>query len=528
MPMNQDNTGDNNKNLNNPSAPKIPAFEEQFNQPSSQTALSEEAGGQNPPSGTSSIIPVSQEALSTVVNKISQSTPKTPAGKTSSSVGTKQANKTTDPKATNAAKDPKATKKSKDDSPFLQRALILLGIVVFCLLPIIPKQAGGDIEVSGAPVGSQALIRPSLSGTLTSIPVSTNERVREGQVVATLKNWEIEEKLVNAKRQLSRSIASIGSLEAQEAVAKEEFNKSREFYNRMAAESNYVQSNASLSRTRNLPPRLDTTQKQYEQLKLQAESLSQKAALYKTLAEEGVFPRQSALQSAYEAVAATKQSEALKSQLKAETFELRQAAIEDLPKLRESEKAVSANLQRVGTIQKEIQVTKAEIAWLEEEIALLERELDSLTIRSPIDGVVLTLNTALLLGQNFNRGDTIITVGELNRRVRVTLQLPEEDRAYIAKGMKVNAHIRAVPNRNFEGVVDEIAPVNSETGENTNKRRISEITVFLNNPATKEKPNGILTAGMTGYARIETKKTNSLFGLVVEEVYKAFRLDRFI
>jgi multidrug efflux pump subunit AcrA (membrane-fusion protein) len=391
----------------------------------------------------------------------------------------------------------------------------------FALLIPMPKQVGGEIEIEGTPAASQAMLRPSIGGTVKEVFVKTGEEVKKGQVIAVLRNWELEEKTLEAEKQLARLEASLGPLGEQKKVANEEYQKAKEDFNRQKAESDYIQGQVKGLNENSAPPRIDATRKQYEQIKLQAESLSQKAALHKYLADEGVFPKQSALQSAYEAASAVKQSQALQAQLKAEENELKERSVEDVPKLNESTKAAQANFYRSQSVGKEYNAAITQITSFKKQIDLYHEQIDDLTLKSPIDGRVLSLKTDLLLGQNFNRGDTVATIGNLSR-VKVKIQLPEEDRAYTKVGQKVSARFRAVSDEVFVGEVYQIAPITSETGEQTNKRRIWEENVLLNNPKDLLKP------GMTGYAKIQTGQWRSLILLAWDEVYKSFRLDRYI
>jgi biotin carboxyl carrier protein len=297
-------------------------------------------------------------------------------------------------------------------------------------------------------------------------------------------------------------------------------NEMRQLFN--WEESDYIQKQAtSLANPNNSSPRIESTKKQLEQIELQAESLSQRASLHKYLADEGVYPKQSALQSAYEAASAVKQSEALAAQLKAEKSELQERAVEDLPKLRESRRATQANLRRFEATQQELLSNKSQIQEAQKQLDIYNKQKDQLVLKAPIDGSVLTLKTDLLLGQNFNKGDTIAVIGNLSR-VSITLQLPEEDRAYVKKGQTVTARIRALQDEVFKGSVDEIAPVTSETGKETSLRRIWDIDMVLDNP------QGTLRPGMTGYAKIDTGHWRPMLLLAWDEVYKSFRLDRYI
>ncbi|MDJ0625516.1 MAG: efflux RND transporter periplasmic adaptor subunit [Candidatus Caenarcaniphilales bacterium] len=425
---------------------------------------------------------------------------------------------------------PQNKKNNKDKTPQNQKEknkknkkLVFFMIFLAILLIPMPKQVGGDVEISGAPTVNQALIRPTVNGTLREIFIKSGQKVTAGETIASLRNWEIEEKILEGEKQLARLSNSARALNAQVQVAQEEYARSNEEYKRQKAESSFIQRQAKALESEDgiNAPRIQSTRKQLEQIKLQAESLSQRAALHKYLSEEGVYPRQSALQSAYEAASAAKQSEALSAQLKAEEAELKESAIENTIKLNEVRRSAQANLQRLNATKQELFVNNAQLGEAKKQLEIYRKQKEELILKSPIDGTVLTLKTDLLLGQNFNKGDTIAVIGNL-KKVSVTLQLPEEDRAFVKKEQEVTARIRAIPDEVFKGTVDEIAPVTSETGEETSARRIWDINMVLKNN------QGSLRPGMTGYAKIHTGHWRPLLFLAWDELYKAFRLDRYM
>lgn len=400
------------------------------------------------------------------------------------------------------------------------KAVYVLAILLVLLIPL-PKQIGGDIEIEGTPSSNQAFIRPSIPGTIKEILVKTGQEVRTGQTIAVLKNWDLEEKAIEGEKQLIRLEASLGPLQAQAEVAKAEHQRSQEELNRQKAESDFVRGQAQNLKSKTPPPRIASARKELEQVQLQADSLLQKAALHKYLAEQGIFPKQSALQSAYEAASATKQVQALSHQVTAEEAELQERSKEALPKMQEVAEAANANLQRIENVKAEIKATEIQLDSTKKQVNLYKQQLNELTLKSPIDGTILTLKADSIIGQNFNKGDTIAVVGNLDK-VKVKIQLPEEERAFVKVGQNVTARFRAVPDSIFKGKVSDVAPVTSETGEQTNKRRIWEITLILLNS------NNTLRPGMTGYAKIDTGDLRSLLVLAWDEIYKSFRLDRYI
>ncbi|HEY9886432.1 MAG TPA: efflux RND transporter periplasmic adaptor subunit [Vampirovibrionales bacterium] len=401
-----------------------------------------------------------------------------------------------------------------------RKKLFLIVLICILLLPM-PKQVGGDVEISGAPSINQALIRPTVNGTLEKFIAKTNEKVSKGEAIAILRNWEIEEKILEGEKQVARLGSSLGPLSAQVQVAQEEYDRAYAEFLRQQSESQFIQKQFSMLRTKQDPPKIKASRKELEQTKLQAESLSQKAALHKYLSDQGVYPRQSALQTAYEAASAVKQVESMEAQLDSQEAELTQRALEDVPRLYEVKKSANANFQRLEATRRELEANQSQLEEAERQLEIYKREREALTLRSPIDGVVLTLKTEMLVGQNFNKGDIVATVAN-TQKASASLQLPEEDRTFVKNGQRITFRIRAVNDRVFEGTVEKIAPITSETGDESNRRRIWEITSTINNP------QGDLRPGMTGYARVHTGHWNPFIFLAWDEVYKAFRLDRYM
>ncbi len=411
------------------------------------------------------------------------------------------------------SEDKKFVKKSK-------KSLLITFLLIVILLVPVPKNVGGDIEIEGTPAAQQAFLRPATSGVAEEFFVKSGDSVKVGQKIALLRNWELEEKILNTEKELARLISSISSLSAEEKVSRSEYKKSLEAYNRNKAQSDYLKRQAN-SLTGSLPPKLMTTKKQLEQLELQTESLVNKAALHKFLSEEEVYPKQLAVQSEYEAAASAKQAEAIASQLKAEKEDLQENSNIENFEAKEALMAANSSLYRAEAAKSESALAKSQIQSMEKLLKLYNQEKNRLLIKSPIKGVFLTLKPDSLIGQNFNKGDTVAIIGDLEK-VKIKLQLPEQEIAYTEPGQDVTVRLLGVPNEVFYGKVDSIAPVTSEITEQVQTKRIFEITVLMDNL------NRMLKPGMTGHATIYTNKWRPILFQAWDEVYRVFRLDRFI
>jgi multidrug efflux pump subunit AcrA (membrane-fusion protein) len=208
----------------------------------------------------------------------------------------------------------------------LRNALISGALIIGLLIPFL-QTVGGEIEIEGSPGVQQAVLRASVNGIVEKVLVQTNQQVKAGQQIVSLRNWDLDEKRLEAENHLAKLKSSIASQQAQSQVAKAEYLRAVQEYKRQKANLIMLK-NAKALQSDNLPPRIKATKKELEQLTLQAKSLKQKAKLYQFLSQKGVYPSQGALQSAYEAISTAKQAQALNAQLKAEVSELEEKSIE--------------------------------------------------------------------------------------------------------------------------------------------------------------------------------------------------------
>ncbi len=147
-----------------------------------------------------------------------------------------------------------------------------------------------------------------------------------------------------------------------------------------------------------------------------------------------------------------------------------------------------------GARPEEIESLEAEIRRLSAHERYLQDQLKSLTVSSPIAGVVTTHKLKEKIGENVKKGDLIAKVHAL-KTVTVEIAVPEKEIADIKTGRKVVLKARAYPGRTFEGEVNAIAPIaNMQT--DWQPERTVLVTTKLDNTA------GLLKPEMTGNARI--------------------------
>ncbi len=126
---------------------------------------------------------------------------------------------------------------------------------------------------------------------------------------------------------------------------------------------------------------------------------------------------------------------------------------------------------------------ETELAKLQREQAQLELDLERMTVRSPISGIVTHLLT--VPGDYLFVGDAVARM--ISREVALRASIPEEDFPGVALGQAVLMQFLGTGNATFEGRIVELLP----TSDALARRR--DVLVQLNAPH-----GGRLVAGMTG------------------------------
>lgn len=132
---------------------------------------------------------------------------------------------------------------------------------------------------------------------------------------------------------------------------------------------------------------------------------------------------------------------------------------------------------------------------------LLELQLDKMSIRSPMDGIVA--RRSLRTGEVASPGSTIMVVSNLDQ-VELTLYVPEREIGRVKPGQRAEVKVDSFPKESFPGLVTFIATRAEFTPRNvqTQQDRLSlvfAVKVRIPNPDLRLKP------GMPADAVIRTE-----------------------
>jgi GAF domain-containing protein len=135
---------------------------------------------------------------------------------------------------------------------------------------------------------------------------------------------------------------------------------------------------------------------------------------------------------------------------------------------------------------------QAELNELFEREKFLLSELERTDLVAPIDGLVLTKDVELRLGERLSRGETFLDLADLSvMEVEVEVGEKNVDRVFTGRTARLKVH--AYPGRTFRGEIVKVAPRAGAAGA-------FRVTVRLSNE------DGALRPGMTGRAHLDTPK----------------------
>lgn len=154
-------------------------------------------------------------------------------------------------------------------------------------------------------------------------------------------------------------------------------------------------------------------------------------------------------------------------------------------------------------------------------LARAEDDLSKTTIVSPIDGTVCKLRSQLgerVVGTAMMAGTEVLTVANLND-MEARVDIGESDVVLIALGQKARLDVEAFRDREFSGIVTEIANASNTPGTASQGQQNSsaqEATKFQVKIRVQEKE--MFRPGMTVTAEIETRSVTNVLAVPIQSV----------
>jgi multidrug efflux pump subunit AcrA (membrane-fusion protein) len=164
------------------------------------------------------------------------------------------------------------------------------------------------------------------------------------------------------------------------------------------------------------------------------------------------------------------------------------------------EAVAELKLVRAGSRSEEVAIAEAEVRRAEAEVKHYQRQLDSLLIKAPISGRVLTPRFRERLHEKLKEGDLVGEIGDV-QVMRVEIEVPEREADVLQVGQPVTLKVHSLPLKSFVGSVKFIAPAVEATKDGS---RILRVDAEIANTES------LLQPGMTGYAEIDADQRTVL------------------
>lgn len=304
--------------------------------------------------------------------------------------------------------------------------------------------ATGTLQaVTTVQVGSQ------VSGTISALNADFNTKVHKGQVVAQLDPSILQAQVASQRANLDQARASAADAQAKLLAAKS---------NVQNLQSGVSSANANLSA-----------------LKAQLDDAASMLKRQETLAASGIVPE--------------RDLESARTNFKAAEARYKQASAQ-VDQARSSEQ--SSATSGIAVAEAQIKQTQAQVKQAEASLRLAEVNLSNTTIRSPIDGVVVSRNVDV--GQTVAASlsaPTLFTIANDLTQMQVIANIDQADIGAINQDNKVSFTVDAYTGRRFEGSIKEIrlSPQNVQNVVTYN------VVINVQNPDLKLLPG--MTSNLT-------------------------------
>ncbi|MDE1188517.1 MAG: HlyD family secretion protein [Pantoea sp.] len=282
----------------------------------------------------------------------------------------------------------------------LSALLLLLLVMAFFVWSAMTRN---DHQTDDAYVNADyTLVAPKVSGYIASVNVQDNQRVKAGELLATLDDRDYRVALETARANLQVSEAKRLSSQAQLDQQQSTIDQ---------AKATLAASQAS------------------------AQYAGQSAARYDSLYKSGT-------------IAADEQQKATSTQ--------RSAAAT----VRQSEAALAASIKEVGVLQAALRQAEADVSAAQASVDQAQLNLSYTRIVAPVDGMVG--QRSVRLGAYVTAGTRLLAVVPL-QQTYITANFLETQLTDVRQGQKVTVRVDALPGKTFSGHVDSIAPATGAT-----------------------------------------------------------------
>jgi multidrug efflux pump subunit AcrA (membrane-fusion protein) len=322
------------------------------------------------------------------------------------------------------------------------------------------------------------MVRAQTEGLVTEVLAREGVRVHKNDLLARTRDYEKVNELERITGELNESKRKLETLNAPPRP--EEITQ---------IESRIATKNIELQNKRRNQQERSQLQEALAQKKTRLKQLEIEATAKKEEFEAGLIGR--ILYDAAQNAVEVQQHDILEAEAAIRTLDERADRDVDLITKQLAELESDLRYLKAGNRPELIRETQAQVEKLETLVGSLKQEIEKSDILAPIDGTVVTPFPERKLNQKLAVGDEFVRLVD-TEGVMVEMMVPEKDLEDVKAGSRVTLTARSLPDQEFEGRVDFIAPIAQTSGG----QQMIAVRTQLPNDSSLLRPE------MSGVARI--------------------------
>ncbi|MGC1310001.1 MAG: efflux RND transporter periplasmic adaptor subunit [Phormidesmis sp.] len=381
------------------------------------------------------------------------------------------------------------------------RILIPLGLLLvaagFGLRYWLTRPDERAIQLSGRIESYESDLGAKVGGKVESVAVREGDRVTQGQIIATLDDAELQAKLEAAKAKVASAEQQITQADLQIEVVASEVEEAQLTLEQSRGDTT-GRVNQSEAAVATAQAQLASAQAQAQEAASALELASSDRDRFATLVSQGAISQQqfdqvqNQFQTAQDVLAARQAAvNAARQQVAAAKGALTQAQTSEInPDIQAAQ--VTRTQKQQAQAQSQLAAAKADLESAKADQAEIEAMLADLSIKSPIDGVVLTRTVEP--GEVISAGTTILSVVNLSD-VYLRGYIPEGQVGDVRVGQPAQIFLDSAPETPLAAEVTAIDTEASFTPENIYFED-DRVTQVFGLKLEIENPQGFAKPGM--------------------------------
>jgi multidrug resistance efflux pump len=336
--------------------------------------------------------------------------------------------------------------------------------------------------------------------------------VKKGQIIAKLRSRELEQAIAQVEQEI------IAIKQQQEEQFRKQIRANAEV-KAAIAQAAALDQQAKLARQlaqSAVPSQIQETQARIETQRQLLASFDQELQRYEVLAQAGAISLMKRDESKRSRDRAAGELAALERNLASTQQKLNQDTQTIEIQSTKQSLLIAAEQQKVNSEQQLIAL-RDRLSDAQKRFTELKQDQDHLTLRSPIDGVIITSEFDLKLGKELKTDQELLAIVNVKEGLTGQVEIAEQDIGYVQAGKPVRFRLSRDKLRTFDAKVEQLIP-NVQTHQNEQKRTLSLLISVKN-------PDGQLQNGSSGFAYVYSEQI-PLYERVRREIVRLFSFER--